>query len=470
MKICLILLETFLLSSLCLAQQAQVVIFKHELRWTDETKFPNYFLMPGVRDSIFNNTKQELTDYLKVTEIKFPAEVEYKIMNGFGKQKTDMPPATNGDNYQVGIFSFITRATSGWAIFWNLKMVIRQGNKTILDSEVSHELEYFNSSGYLTSKLWMTPEDFRETFIRLVKETLGALPASNDKIIIGSLEAEEEKAQALMPASARNLLKLHGAWKDAGNFSAILLTDKDTLLDFHYKDGFESEYHQPSFSGVLASLFTATTGIDMLYDQKVINEKNGALFFPGDQKIVFKMKWISVQTRSVQGVEYTTQISDPVVTEVYDNKVQTGYFLYTNQERVWATDKTKEKLDFYAGYQKSNTLGIEKIHRIEGNLSGLPIVAEMNESEGIITVLAGNEVIGVMVVENCNPDNSRISSGSISKNKHFMTSGSTGIGKPSMNNEEHNEWYPLYLPENVSQESVKLSIQILVCLFFGMGN
>ena len=64
--ICLIIVA-ILLSTISFAQQAQVVVFKHELRWTDETRFPNYFLYQDIRDSIFKDTKLELMNYLKVS-------------------------------------------------------------------------------------------------------------------------------------------------------------------------------------------------------------------------------------------------------------------------------------------------------------------------------------------------------------------------------------------------------------------
>jgi len=471
MKTFCFITAAFLLSVICVAQDAQVVVFKHELRWTDETKFPNYFLSPEVRDSVFKDTKLELMNYLKVPDVKLPENVAYNIVNGFGKQKVELPKAVSGNDPVIGIFSFITRATTGYAILWNLNIVIKQNNKIILEKEVSHELEYFNVSGYVTSQQWMSANEFQEIFIRLVKEALGVLPSSDEKIIVGSMEAEEEEARALLYQPVRHLLKINGGWKSAGNFSALLESATDTMLNFHFKDGWTTEFAKPTMSSILSTLFTDVTGVDLLYDQPVINQKKGTLFFSDGQKFGIKLKWIEIETRSVKSEEeVATRISEPLTAELYDDKEQAGYFLYTRQEIVHATDKTKEKFNVFTGYQKENTLGIELIRRIEGALYTRPISAEYNENQGIIEVRSGDELLGVMVVQNCNPENRSIGNVSVSKNKRFISSSGQGIGKPSMENDKSVEWFPVYFSGTSSDDSRKICIETLICLFFGIGN
>ena len=85
MKIICVFTAAFLISVSCVAQQAKVVVFKHELRWTDENRFPNYFHVPAIRDSVFGETKLELMNYLKVSDVKLPQNVDYRVINGFGK-------------------------------------------------------------------------------------------------------------------------------------------------------------------------------------------------------------------------------------------------------------------------------------------------------------------------------------------------------------------------------------------------
>ena len=479
----------FMLAMACLvsfsatAQHASVVVFKHELRWTDETRFPNYFLIAAVRDSIFSETKSELENYLKVTDIAFPEKVAYKIFTGFGKQKVEMPSNSNGNEPSIGIFSFITRATSGFAMFWNFNVIIKQNNKTILEKEVSHELEYFNVSGYASAKQWLTAGEFQEIYIRLLREALGVLPATDEKIIIGQQQVEEEEARllllqedkqnesrSLLLQPERDMLKINGAWLSSGNFAAMLMQDNDTIFKSHFRDGVSWALAKPSFGAVLSSLFTEVTGIGIAYDQKVLNQKKGTLAFEDGQKIGIKLKWIEIATQTTFGDVQSSRITAPLVAELYDEKQQVGYFLYTRLEETRTTNETKESFNGFYGNQKVNTWGMDRIHRIEGSLFGKPAFAEYNESKGIIQIKTGNELMGVMVVINCNPLCRSTGNESLSKNKLFMTSTNQNVIRPSLKNEKSVEWYPVYFSANTNTTSRKLCIETLVCLFFGIGN
>lgn len=459
-----------LLSFVSFAQNAQVVVFKHELRWTDETRFPNYFLYQDIRDSIYKDTKLELMNYLKIPDLKLPEAVAYKIINGFGNQKVELPKTVSSNDFEIGLFSFITRATVGELMFWKLNIVIRKNNKIIFQKEVTHELEYFNVSGYVTTQQWLSPEEFHDVFQRLVKEALGVLPASNEKIILGSLEIQEKQASALLLNPTRQLLKINGAWKSASNFSARVEFDNETILDFNFKDEMIWEFPKPTLSDFLAPLFSQVTGLNISYTEKVANQKKGTLLFSDGQKFGINLKWIEMETKSTTSDEVTSQrISNPLIAELYNEKEQIGYFLYTRSEEVRTTDKTERKFNPFNGYQTQNTLGIQQIHRIEGSLYHKPLFAEYNENRGIIEIQSGNERLGVMVVQNCNPENSSIGNVSLSKNKRFISSGGN-IGKPSMENTKSVEWYPIYFPEKSSNEAKRISVETLICLFFGIGN
>jgi hypothetical protein len=451
------------------AQQAEIVVFRHDLRWVDETKFPNYFLSDEVRDTIFNATQQEITNYLKLTEIKLPENVSYKIINGFGNQKVKMPKANPENDYEVGIYSFITRGTVGFSILWKFNIVIKKMGKVILTKEVVHELEYFNVSGYLTSIKWLEPDEFQDIFIRLLQESLGVLPPSDEVIVIGSADKQEEKAHALFTESTRHLLKIDGNWRIAGNFVAQLESPIDTVMDFQFKESLSWEFPKPSFSNILAQLFSQTTGIEVVYEELVDYEKKGALVFSDGDELGILLKWIEIETNSTFSDEvYSQQILDPLVAELYTKDEQIGYFVYTQEEIVYTTDKTEDTFNVFNGFQTKNSLGIERIHRIEGELHERPILVEYNENQGIIEVKSGEELLGVMVVENLNPDNRSISNETLSKNKIFISGGK--IGKPSLKKTNSVEWFPIYLPNGFSVESGKMCIETLILLFFGIGN
>lgn len=471
MKTFFLSIVAILLSINSFAQYAKVVVFKHELRWTDETRFPNYFLYQDIHDSIFKETRLELMNYLKVPEVQLPETVSYKIINGFGNQKVELPKAVSGNGFEIGVFSFITRATVGELMFWKLNIIIKQNNKIILKKEVSHELEYFNVSGYVASQQWILPEEFQAVFKKMIKEALGTLPANNEKIVLGSLETQEKKASALLWQPKRHLLKINGAWKSAKNFSAILEAANDTILNFNFKDEMIWKFPKPTLSDFLAPLFTDATGIEILYDNKITNQKKGTLLFSDGQKFGINLKWIEMETKSTMSDEVTTQrVSNPLTAELYDEKEQIGYFVYTRMENVRNTAKTEVKFNPFTGYQTQNTLGIEQIHRIEGSLYNKPLFAEYNENRGIIEIRSGDDRLGVMVVQNCNPENQSMSNVSLSKNKLFMSSSSANVGKPSMGNTKSVEWYPIYFPENSTDNSRKICIETMVCLFFGIGS
>jgi hypothetical protein len=472
MKTTSITILLILISAISFAQNAQVVVFKHELRWTDETKFPNYFLYQDIRDSIFKDTKLELMKYLKVNEVVLPKDVSYKIFNGFGKQKVEMPKMVSNKDFEIGIFSFITRATYGFGMLWKFNIIIKQNNKIILQKEVSHELEYFNVSGYVTSQLWFSPQEFHDVFRRLIKESLGELPSTNEKIIVGSLEAQEKKASSLLLNPTRQLLKINGAWNSASNFSALIETTNGANLDFYYKDKMIWNFPKPTFSDFYTPLFTSATGVSISFNEKITHQKKGVLFFSDGGKFGINLKWVEkVSTIKVKGVEVTKQnFSDPIIAELYNEKEQIGYFLYARLEEVRSTDKTEVKFNPFIGNQTQNTLGIEQIHRIEGLLYNKPLFAEYNENSGIIEIRSGEERLGIMVVQNCNPENQSIANATLSKNKHFVTTTYSHFGKPSMEKTKSVEWYPIYFPENATEESRKVAIKTLVCLFFGIGS
>lgn len=450
-------------------QQAEIVVFRHDLRWVDETRFPNYFLNEDIKDSIFEATHQEITKYLNLTEIKIPENVSYKIINGFGNQKVEMPKAISENDFEVGIFSFITRGTVGSSVLWKFNLVIKKKGEIFLKKEIIHELEYFNVSGYLTTKRWLSPEEFQDIYIRLLKESLGVVPPSEKVIIIGSLEEQEEKARSLFTVSKRHVLKIDGNWRTAGNFVARLESPVDTIMDFRFKEKLSWEFPKPSLSNVFTQLFSEITGIEVVYDKLVGYEKKGFLVFNDGNELGILLKWIEIETQSTLSDETNSKrISDPLMAELYSQNEQIGYFLYTQEEIVHTTDKTEDSFNVFNGFQTKNTLGIERIYRILGILNERPIFAEYNENEGVIQVKSGDELLGVMVVENLNPDNRSISNSSLSKNKIFISDG--GTGKPSLEKTKSVEWFPIYLPEGFSPESSKICIETLIFLFFGIGN
>jgi len=469
MKIIWLSLVGVLLSFIGFAQQSEIVVFKHELRWVDENKFPNYFLSEEVRESIFSATEHEIVNYLKLMKIKLPENVSYKIINGFGKQKIKMPKSNSKNDYEVGIFSFITRGTVGYSILWKFNLVIKKKGKVILKKEVVHELEYFNVSGYLTLIKWLEADEFQDIFIQLLKESLGVLPASNEVIIVSSIEKQEEKAKTLFTESTRHLLRVNGDWLVAGNFVGQLESPIDTIMNFQFKEKVMWEFPKLSFEKILTQSISLLTGVEVNYSELVDYEKKGVLVFSDGDEFGILLKWIQIETSSVFSDEVSSQRTlDPLVAELYSKEKQIGYFVYVQKEIVHTTDKTEEKLNMFTGYQTENSLGIERIHLVAGNLHNRPLLVEYHENRGIIEVRSNDELLGVMVVQNLNPDNNSVSKNMLSKNKRNVSK--NNLGKPSLKKTKSVEWFPVYLPNDFSDESGKLCIESLIFLFFGIGN
>ncbi|WP_339919826.1 hypothetical protein [uncultured Flavobacterium sp.] len=105
-----------------------------------------------------------------------------------------------------------------------------------------------------------------------------------------------------------------------------------------------------------------------------------------------------------------------------------------------------------------------------GLLHNKPLFSEDNENRGIIEIKSGEEKWGIMIVQNCNPENQSIANPTFSKNKHFVTTTYSHFGKPSMEKTKSVEWYRICFPENATEESRKVAIKTLVCLFFGIGS
>src|SRR5665647_1098777 len=125
MKTRILITVALFIFQISIGQNARVLLVKHELRWTNETRFPNYFLYTDLRDSIFSDTRQELMKKHLAGDVAFPEIVEYRIIAGTGNQKTEMPVATSTEGPEIGIFSFITRATVGFAMYWKMRIIVR---------------------------------------------------------------------------------------------------------------------------------------------------------------------------------------------------------------------------------------------------------------------------------------------------------------------------------------------------------
>ena len=457
--------------NLLFGQENGVVHFNHTLRWETESKFPNYFLIRQIRDSIYADIRKDLALKLNITDVSFPDNVEYRIINGFGKPKNELTKAAASQRYDVDIFSFITKKTAGFAVNWSVSVIIRKDDKVVLSKEVTHELENSNSAAYFAEKRWMSPLQFREILCGLIREAITGEMLYRDKITVGTLEEQEKEVRSWFPNSNRYLLKVNGTMQRADNFAACVVAENDTAIGFVYKDKLELEMQPVSLKPIFAELFTEITGLGTNYSIQGKERRRGTIEFSNGLKLLIQLDLIVEITSSTISDNVEIRTTVPMIGQIFIDKTPVGNFIYEEITQVISSGETKVKYSPVSGQYTENSLGTAVIHRISGTLHERKFSAEYNELFGLSELKYENETLASMVFQNCNPQNQQsFNKQKLSKNKIFVTGSSSNVGVPSMKKETKQEWYPLFIKKNSTPEELVNSLEILTCLFFGMGN
>jgi hypothetical protein len=473
MKISIITFSLILITRLLVAQEAHVISFKHTVRWLNESNFPNYFIEKNTRDSIYADVRKNLQKVLNATEVELPGKVEYKIISGFGKPKDETEAGVAHAVDVVDIFSVLTRATTGVAVFWSVHVIIRNNGEKTLDKEAKCEIENANAAGYMLSKnvRWLSPVEFRKIFSGLLGEALGTGQPLGGKVVIGSVEEKEKEVRSWFPNSTRYLLKTIGAMQSGGNFSAMLVNENDTILRMNYENKLDMDFEPISAKPLFAQIFTDLTGIGTAYTIKQKEHKSGLLEFSNKQQIKIFLEWIEEVTYSTTSDETTSRITVPLVAQLVKDNQPQGEFVYQRITEVISTPETKEKFSLLAGNTVENSYGTAIQHRVNGNLNDLKTTVEYDELFSFSEIKVNNETLASMIFQNCNSRNPlSFNEGKISKNKKWMTSTIPNVGKPKLNNEEKLEWYPVFIKNDASTDEIAEVCELLVCLFFAMGN
>ena len=455
-----------------IGQDASVITFKHTIRWVEESDFPNYFLNPEVRDSINTQMRADLIRQFRFSNVIFPDNIEFRNIKGFGKPKDDPTGSSVSNSYDVHIFSFLTRETTGYGLTWSLKTLIRKEGKIILKKEAKHRVEYSNN--IQASQQRLTSTDFQKIFIGLIRETLSL--ESNytgaTTIVIGPNREEQEKEIRLwFPKSKRYLLKTSGEWPNLHNFSSLLISEKDTILKFTYKNKLDIASEQISLKPMLAKMFTDVTGVGMDYTVKEEGKKRGVIQFQGGKRLLIHMKWTEEKTSTTNSDEVQNRIISPSEVQLYNDSTNIGSFSYRRITKNLPSDQPKEKFSLTNGSFTEGLSGTGVIHRVTGILNHSPFTAEYNVMTGLIELNSGNQTLATMLFYNCNPENNP----ALKKINTAVQAGPVSApdskgGNPSSKKEGKLKWYPYYMKDGASPEEVATSLEILVCLFFGMKN
>jgi hypothetical protein len=193
-------------------------------------------------------------------------------------------------------------------------------------------------------------------------------------------------------------------------------------------------------------------------------------FSTGD-RLTLELEWFEDITFTTNSDEVERRITVPMVGQLLIEGISVGDFVYEKITQVLKNSKTEEKFSWISGPYTKNSFGTATIHRVRGNFHNIPFTAEYNELFGFMEIKLNSQTQAVMILRNCNPDNLRsFNKTKISKSKMVISGSSSNIGAPSLGNESKIEWYPFLVKENATSEEMISGIEILVCLFFGIGN
>jgi hypothetical protein len=164
-----------------LAQSLNLTSFQHEIRWLDELRFHPLVKYTSVSNHLLHYTASVLSRKWNTETYTVPDQVDYRNITKFGKPRMMLPGKTiNPDDYQASVLSFITRATAGNKVYWNMKVEVTKNGKTVYQRENSHELVR-NEPGVR----WFNDSSFMEHFSILFEELIELRPPLAQKYEIG---------------------------------------------------------------------------------------------------------------------------------------------------------------------------------------------------------------------------------------------------------------------------------------------
>jgi len=440
---------------ICRAQTVEVTSFQHAVRWLSESNFPNYIQEKDALDSVMSVVQQCLQQQYHAEVIHLPAAIDYRYINGFGKASLKMPKQDGSEDFKIGIFSFLTRATVGYAVLWKMEVVVQQNGHTIFENKTEHELEYFSPTGYMSSNPWMKKENFTQLFSDLLRELLKTGDTLAKKIIIGSAEEKEAEVKKLLLNPEQFVLKTSGSFLQGQNFITSLQHESDKPDTVIYRDGWEQSNTKIGFSEVTARFLHQVTGLNVAYDLKSKEIRFGRLEYPDGRKLKLRMEWMEATEKTTDGQVWNVSQLSPMIVEVYSDKELLAFYTY-------ALKPPDSAVSF------SKSLSGAAVHQLEGFSNGTPVSVVYDTGNDLLFLTYDHQLKLIMVLQNINPDSRSFSGTTLSKNKTTIVGSSKGIGKPKLKGTA--EWYHLFYDASLSREQAAKMLEPLLMLFFGIGN
>jgi hypothetical protein len=448
----------FLFSRLLIAaQEIHVSSIQHITRWVSQSNFPSYIMDLRIQEEMLNATAEALKRKFKADTVILPVVIENHYISGFGKASLKKP-VNNNKGYNVSVLSWITRATAGFAVLWKMEVMVHQNGKNIFSNKTEHELEYFNASGYLTSKAWMNDEEFALLYKDLINEVLELSDPLPAKLVIGSIEEKEKEAKSYLNHPTQHLLKTKGNFLAAGNFVMKLEKDQQDFT-LAYIDGSEMASSNNSMSELGAKLLASLTKLNIGYNARTKQRRFGKMEYEDGKKLKLRMEWVELTKKYTDGSSEPGTAISPIVIDVYDKNELVGYFTFFSKISSVVEEKSMGfKIDVP-----------QPIFILEGMLYDNPIEIEYEPINEFVVVSQNKEPRVVVIMNNINPDNHSFSNTKLSKNKVSISSSSQSIfsKKPKFVNLE---WYPVFADESVSDASLKTYSEAILLMFFAIGN
>lgn len=452
-----LLLASLLVIGFSISGKSQVVNLKwmqHAFRWLNTSNFPGYTTQKTVQDSILYYTGIELKKHFKKDSVQLPSKIDYREIIMFGSPKISEPePSTNQEDIDVSILSFLTRATTGFAVKFKMQIIAKQHGEELYSRSVEHELEYYSQEGYLTGVKWFSEDEFVQLYTSLISELLENRAAFPSKITIGSLANKEKELKKLalendsivekmMPQSEKKVLKTNGNFLAANSFILSLQNDHaDTISSVTYKDGWEASWPKIDMSHATADFFKGLTGIDWGYQSKSKEKRYGRLNFANGREVRLRIEWLALTNKYTDGSIGSSKVISPMVLEAFEEKDMIAYFTYYGRT--------------------------EFRDSLQGKIGDLSITAAYNANNKLIEVTENGKLKVIVALQDLNPISNSKYATKLSKNKIFVTSTSNSLSAVRF---KEPEMYSFYHVAGLTEQEITRYLDAVLCLFFGMGN
>lgn len=436
-------------------QEVKINAFQHYIRWVNEISLPRYITEGWIQDSILEHTSILLGSKFKSDSVVKPKAIEVDYIEMFGKPKMKgMAPAVPGQ-IQVNILSFMTRATTGLGVNWSMEIIANQDGKTIFQKKVPHEIEYFSPSGYMSSTIWYSPENFLKLYKALLDELLTDTVTLPAKIIIGSIKEKEELISRSIPGARKALMTGRGNFLGGGNFTMALSEGADTVSRVRYRNGWDS-YRESGPPGIGAQIFKAFTGVDVATNIKVKITYNGKITYDDGREIYLKLRYYTTGLRWTDGEREYSFSSTPAVVDAYAKDVNVASMVYMNYEY-----KVPQ-----VSLAQQNFQSIPVGHSVRGRIGEDTVYAEFDPEENIISVYENKVAKVAVLLENVKEGGRSYSGQKLSKNKVTVTP-EINFGKSKG---DFDESYNFYYSPDLQRERLDKFMDVILVLFFCKGN